>query len=207
MVPSFVRSSPRPPAARVRSPSRAPLARRWGAGVGPCALFVSTSADRLLKKAWFQLDEHKLENPAEQGSKPGEPVVKYQGRVLLTAEALAAPDPEGEEPGPSWSWKASDGSEGSITLANRHERLYLPKIGDLKDCLALVEKGGGAAGIVAGGYLVINVVVGNALEPRFMGRGLGLSPMIIVITMSRPKVPSGWRRTIEPMVSSRGGRS
>lgn len=40
----------------------------------------------------------------------------------------------------------------------------------------------GAAG-TAIAYVVINVVVGNVIEPRVMGRGLGLSPLVILLSM------------------------
>ena len=37
-------------------------------------------------------------------------------------------------------WTCSDGSSGTVTF-ERLERLYLPNIGDLKDCVVLVERG------------------------------------------------------------------
>jgi predicted PurR-regulated permease PerM len=49
--------------------------------------------------------------------------------------------------------------------------------------LALVLFGPGKAAIVAAGYIVINVGVSNILEPRFMGHRLGLSPLVILISM------------------------
>lgn len=39
------------------------------------------------------------------------------------------------------------------------------------------------AGIVGAGYVVINTVVGNILEPKVLDKGLGLSASIIVVTM------------------------
>ncbi len=39
------------------------------------------------------------------------------------------------------------------------------------------------ASSVAVGYLVINVVIGNIVEPRFMGRSLGLSPLVVFCSM------------------------
>lgn len=36
---------------------------------------------------------------------------------------------------------------------------------------------------VAAGYVVVNVVIGNFLEPRWMGRTLGLSPLVIFCSM------------------------
>jgi hypothetical protein len=109
-------------------------------GVGECVLFVSSSADRLLQRAWFKVGEDRIENPRQQGSQAAAPVVAYEGRVVLTADALKpSADPEAKPP--EWSWTASDGSAGSIVLARRGERLYLPRVGDLKECLALIETG------------------------------------------------------------------
>jgi len=39
------------------------------------------------------------------------------------------------------------------------------------------------AGGVAIGYLIVNVGIGNIVEPRLMGRGLGLSPLVIFCSM------------------------
>src|SRR5690606_4399395 len=36
---------------------------------------------------------------------------------------------------------------------------------------------------VAGGYTAINIVVGNVLEPRWLGRTCGLSPLAVVVSM------------------------
>ena len=33
------------------------------------------------------------------------------------------------------------------------------------------------------GYLIVNMAIGNILEPRLMGRGLGLSPLVIFCSM------------------------
>ncbi|MFW6152116.1 MAG: AI-2E family transporter [Verrucomicrobiota bacterium] len=65
---------------------------------------------------------------------------------------------------------------------------YIPNVGSFLASipailLAMVDFGIVRAGIVAAGYLAINVGVSNGIEPRFMGRGLGLSPLIIVLNM------------------------
>lgn len=49
--------------------------------------------------------------------------------------------------------------------------------------LALLEHGWGAGLGVASGYLAVNFVVGNGLEPRIMGRALGLSPLVVFLSM------------------------
>jgi predicted PurR-regulated permease PerM len=65
---------------------------------------------------------------------------------------------------------------------------YIPTIGSFLAAvpgvlLALIQFGLTRALIVAVGYLVINVLVSNGIEPRFMGKKLGLSPMIIIVAM------------------------
>ena len=49
--------------------------------------------------------------------------------------------------------------------------------------LAFIQHGPLAAGIALVGYLAINFGVSNGLEPRIMGRGLGLSPLVIILSM------------------------
>jgi len=49
--------------------------------------------------------------------------------------------------------------------------------------LAFVEFGPGRATIVGGGYLVINVLVSNILEPPTMGQSLGLSPLVVILSL------------------------
>ena len=65
---------------------------------------------------------------------------------------------------------------------------FIPTLGSLLAAipvvlLALVQLGNVSAVIVAAGYLAINTVIGNFMEPRIMGRGLGLSPLVVLISL------------------------
>jgi len=48
----------------------------------------------------------------------------------------------------------------------------------------IMEQGSGTAIWVAIWYIIINNVVGNILEPRIMGKGLGLSALVIFLSMT-----------------------
>ena len=65
---------------------------------------------------------------------------------------------------------------------------FVPNIGSIIAAvpavlLAAVQLGAGAAGAVAAGYVIVNVVVGSIIEPRFMGRGLGLSTLVVFLSL------------------------
>lgn len=49
--------------------------------------------------------------------------------------------------------------------------------------IALLGQGSDIALFAAAGFLVSNLVVGNLLEPRFLGRGLGLSTLVVFVSM------------------------
>ena len=65
---------------------------------------------------------------------------------------------------------------------------YVPNIGSIIAAvpavlLAFIQLGMGSAFLAALGYLVANTIFGNLLEPRFMGRGLGLSTLVVFISL------------------------
>lgn len=49
--------------------------------------------------------------------------------------------------------------------------------------LAFIQFGPMPALVVAAGYVVINVGVSNVIEPRFMGERLGISPLVVVLSL------------------------
>ena len=49
--------------------------------------------------------------------------------------------------------------------------------------LALVQLGPTQAGFLGMAYVVINLVIGNVVEPRWMGKGLNLSPLVVFLSL------------------------
>jgi predicted PurR-regulated permease PerM len=65
---------------------------------------------------------------------------------------------------------------------------YVPNIGSIIAAipalmLAMVQFGIVKTLIAAGGYVVVNTVVGSGIEPRLMGRGLGLSTLVVFMSL------------------------
>ena len=65
---------------------------------------------------------------------------------------------------------------------------YVPNIGSMIAAvpavlLAFIELGIGPAAVTGLGYVVVNTVMGNIIEPRFMGRGLGLSTLVVFLSL------------------------
>jgi len=63
---------------------------------------------------------------------------------------------------------------------------YVPTIGSIIAAvpavlMALVQLGYGGAVTTAIGFLAVNTVFGNMIEPRLMGYGVGLSPLVVFI--------------------------
>jgi AI-2 transport protein TqsA len=65
---------------------------------------------------------------------------------------------------------------------------YVPNIGSIIAAvpavlLAIIQVGVLKALVAAAGYVGINIVMGSFLEPRFMGRGLGLSTLVVFLSL------------------------
>lgn len=65
---------------------------------------------------------------------------------------------------------------------------YIPNIGSFIAAVpavlvALVVAGPAIAGFTALGFFVVNIVMGNVIEPRFMGKGLGLSTLVVFLSL------------------------
>lgn len=65
---------------------------------------------------------------------------------------------------------------------------FVPNIGSIIAAipavlLAFVQLGLSSALFAALGFLVVNVVIGNVIEPRLMGRGLGLSTLVVFLSL------------------------
>jgi predicted PurR-regulated permease PerM len=70
---------------------------------------------------------------------------------------------------------------------------YIPNIGSIiaavpGTLLALVQLGPGPAFLAALVYLAVNMVMGNFIEPRWMGHGVGLSPLVVFLCL----IAWGW---------------
>jgi predicted PurR-regulated permease PerM len=65
---------------------------------------------------------------------------------------------------------------------------FIPTIGSIialipPVLLTIIQLGFVEAIIILIGYLVINTIMGNILEPKFMGKGLGLSTLVVFLSL------------------------
>ena len=65
---------------------------------------------------------------------------------------------------------------------------YIPNIGSIIATIpaflfALVQLGLGSALWTLGAFMIIHNVLGNFVEPRIMGKGLGLSPLVVLLSL------------------------
>jgi AI-2 transport protein TqsA len=86
-------------------------------------------------------------------------------------------------------WTAAIGLEFAVVWGLLAFLLnYVPSIGSIVAAvpavlLALVQEGGGFAILVAIGYVVVNVSIGNLAEPYLLGRTLGLSTLVVFLSL------------------------
>ncbi|TLU68115.1 AI-2E family transporter [Thalassotalea litorea] len=65
---------------------------------------------------------------------------------------------------------------------------FIPNIGSIIAAvpavlLALVQLNPAMAGFIGLGYIIINTVMGNIVEPKYLGRGLGLSTLVVFLSL------------------------
>ncbi len=65
---------------------------------------------------------------------------------------------------------------------------YIPNIGSIIAAvppmsLAVLQLGVPEAGLIGLGYFIINIVMGSIIEPRYLGKGLGLSTLVIFLSL------------------------
>ncbi len=65
---------------------------------------------------------------------------------------------------------------------------YVPNIGSILAAvpacsIALIQYGPGRALALGAGYLAVNIVLGNFIEPAVMGRRLGMSTLVVVLSL------------------------
>lgn len=65
---------------------------------------------------------------------------------------------------------------------------YIPNIGSIIAAvpailLAVLQLGLVPASFIGMGYLIINVIMANLIEPRYLGRGLGLSTLVVFLSL------------------------
>lgn len=65
---------------------------------------------------------------------------------------------------------------------------YIPNIGSIIAAvpavlMALLQLTPAEAGLIALGYMVINTIVGNVIEPKYLGKGLGLSTLVVFLSL------------------------
>ncbi|MCW8091393.1 AI-2E family transporter [Alteromonas sp. ASW11-130] len=65
---------------------------------------------------------------------------------------------------------------------------YIPNIGSIIAAIpaviiGFVQYGVASAGLVALGFVLVNTIMGNMVEPRLLGRGMGLSTLVVFLSL------------------------
>lgn len=65
---------------------------------------------------------------------------------------------------------------------------FIPNIGSIIAAIpaifmAFIEFGFAKAGLAGLGFVIVNTVMGNFIEPRFLGKGLGLSTLVVFLSL------------------------
>ncbi len=65
---------------------------------------------------------------------------------------------------------------------------FVPNLGSILAAvpavlLAWIQLGASTAGLVLAGFVAVNMLVGNVIEPRLLGRGLGLSTLVVFLSL------------------------
>ena len=88
-----------------------------------------------------------------------------------------------------WIWLLILGVDYAILWATLAFLLnFIPTFGSIIAAvpavlLALVQLGVTDAALTAVGFVAVNTLVGNGVEPRVMGKGLGLSPLVVLVSL------------------------
>lgn len=66
---------------------------------------------------------------------------------------------------------------------------YIPNIGSIIAAvpavlLTLIQLGPLSAGIAAAGFMVVNTLIGSVIEPKVMGEGIGLSALVVFLSLA-----------------------
>ncbi|OQY50514.1 MAG: hypothetical protein B6230_06150 [Desulfobacteraceae bacterium 4572_89] len=66
---------------------------------------------------------------------------------------------------------------------------YIPNIGSIIAAapavlLALVQLGPVSAAFAGLGFLIVNIIIGSVIEPRIMGQGIGLSALVVFLSLA-----------------------
>jgi AI-2 transport protein TqsA len=88
-----------------------------------------------------------------------------------------------------WLWLLILGVDYPVLWATLSFLLnYVPNIGPIIAALpvallALVQLGVGSALLTVLGFVVVHIVLGNLIEPKVMGKGLSLSPLVVFLSL------------------------